>query len=64
MAKAVNTDLATQMLTARTVATSNSVQVAVVKKAHDMQTELLESLMQTALSAPPPGQGIKVDKLA
>lgn len=64
MAEAVNTDLATQMLTARTVATSNSVQVAVVKKAHDMQTELLESLMQTALSAPPPGQGIKVDKLA
>jgi hypothetical protein len=60
----VNTDLATQMLTARTSAMNNSVQIAVVKKAHEMQTELLDTLMQTALSAPPPGQGIKVDKLA
>lgn len=57
-------DLSMQMLTARTAATSNSLQVAVVKKAHEMQTELLETLMQTALSAPPPGQGLKIDKLA
>ncbi len=60
----MNTDLTMQMLTARTSAMNNSVQVAVVKKAHEMQTELLDTLMQTALSAPPPGQGIKVDKLA
>lgn len=53
-----------QMLSARTAATSNSMQVAIVKKAHEMQTELLETLMQTALSAPPPGQGLKIDKLA
>lgn len=57
-------DLSMQMLAARTSATNNSVQVAIVKKAHEMQTDLLESLMQTALSAPPPGQGIKIDKLA
>ncbi|KKB07678.1 hypothetical protein [Devosia chinhatensis] len=57
-------DLSMQMLAARTAATSNSLQVAIVKKSHEMQTELLETLMQTALSAPPPGQGTKVDKLA
>lgn len=57
-------DLSMQMLAARTTATSNSVQIAVVKKAHEMQTDLLETLMQTALSAPPPGQGLKIDKLA
>ena len=53
-----------QMLAARSAATTNSVQIAVVKKAHEMQTELLETLMQTALSAPPPGQGLRIDKLA
>jgi len=57
-------DLTMQMLAARSAATTNSVQIAVVKKAHEMQTELLETLMQTALSAPPPGQGLKIDKLA
>ncbi len=57
-------DLSMQMLAARSAATSNSVQIAVVKKAHEMQTDLLETLMQTALSAPPPGQGLKIDKLA
>ncbi len=57
-------DLSMQMLAARTSATNNSVQVAIVKKAHEMQTDLLEPLMQTALRAPPPGQGIKIDKLA
>ncbi len=57
-------DLSMQMLAARSAATSNSVQIAVVKKAHEMQKDLLETLMQTALSAPPPGQGLKIDKLA
>ncbi len=56
--------LSMQMLAARSAATTNSVQIAVVKKAHEMQTDLLETLMQTALSAPPPGQGLKIDKLA
>lgn len=60
----MDTDLAMQLVTMRTVATQHSVQLAVVKKAHEMETTLLNSLMQTALSAPPPGQGIKVDKLA
>ncbi|WIY52642.1 putative motility protein [Devosia sp. YIM 151766] len=57
-------DLSMQMLAARHAATNNAVQIAVFKKAHEMQTELLETLMQTALSAPPPGQGLRIDKLA
>lgn len=60
----MNTDLAMQMIAMNTVQTQNSVQIAVFKKAHEMQTDLINSLMQTALAAPPPGQGLKVDKLA
>lgn len=60
----MNTDLSMQMMQMNATKLQNSVQVAVFKKAHDMQTDLLETLMQTALSAPPPGQGVKVDKLA
>ena len=60
----MNSDLSMQMMQMNSVKLQNSVQIAVFKKAHDMQTDLLETLMQTALSAPPPGQGVKVDKLA
>lgn len=60
----MNTDLSMQMLQMNTVATRNTVQVAVFKKANDMQSDLLNTLMQTALSAPPPGQGARIDKLA
>ena len=60
----MDTDLTMSMLAMKSAATQNSVQIAVFKKAHDMQTQLLETLMQTALSAPPPGQGINIDKLA
>jgi hypothetical protein len=60
----MNSELATNLLTARTAQTQHAVQLAVVKKSHEMQTDLLETLMQTALSAPPPGQGLRVDKQA
>lgn len=60
----MNSDLTMQMLATNTKATQNSVQIAVFKKAHDMQSDLLNNLMQTALSAPPPGQGLKIDKQA
>lgn len=53
-----------QMVTMRTAATQNSVQMAVFKKTHDMEAALLNSLLQSAPPAPPPGQGIKVDKQA
>ncbi|ODT71018.1 MAG: hypothetical protein ABS75_09795 [Pelagibacterium sp. SCN 63-23] len=60
----MDTDLSMNLLTARTAMTQHSVQIAVVKKAHEMQSDLLNALMQTALSAPPPGQGLKIDKQA
>lgn len=60
----MDTDLSMNLLTARTAMTQHSVQIAVVKKAHEMQSDLLNTLMQTALSAPPPGQGLKIDKQA
>ena len=60
----MNTDLSTQMLAMNSMKLQNSVQIAVFKKAHEMQTDLLETLMQTARSAPPPGQGARVDRLA
>ena len=62
----MNTDLSTNLLTAQAALTQNSVQIAVFKKAHEMESNLLNSLMQTALNpqAPPPGQGLKIDKQA
>jgi hypothetical protein len=60
----MDSDIATNMLTARMAQTQHSVQIAVIKKNHEMQTEVINTLMQTALSAPPPGQGLRVDKQA
>lgn len=60
----MNSDLTMQVMAMNSSKLQGSVQIAVFKKAHEMQTDLLETLMQTALSAPPPGQGAKVNKLA
>jgi hypothetical protein len=60
----MDTDLSMNLLAARSAMTQHSVQIAVVKKAHEMQTELIEMLMQSTVSAPPAGQGLKVDKQA
>ncbi|KKC35830.1 hypothetical protein WH87_14745 [Devosia epidermidihirudinis] len=60
----MNADLSMQMLAMSSAKTQSSVEIAVFKKMHDLQTATLETLMETALSAPPPGQGLKIDKLA
>jgi hypothetical protein len=60
----MSTDLSMQMMQMHSVKLQNSVQIAVFKKAHEMQTDLLETLMQVAKSPPPPGQGMIVDKSA
>ena len=60
----MNTDLSTQMLQMNSAKLQNSVQIAVFKKAHEMQTDLINTLIQVSQSAPPPGQGRKVDKTA
>lgn len=60
----MNTDLSTQMMQMNSTSLQNSVQIAVFKKAHEMQTDLINTLIQVSQSAPPPGQGVKVDKTA
>jgi hypothetical protein len=60
----MNSDLTMQVLAMNSAKLQSSMQIAVFKKANEMQTELLDTLMQTALSAPPPGQGTRLDKLA
>jgi hypothetical protein len=60
----MNTDLTMQVMAMNSAKLQGSVQIAVFKKAHEMQTELLETLIQPAQSAPPSGQGTRIDKLA
>jgi hypothetical protein len=49
------------MLAARTQGLAN---IAIIKKQHEMDMQLIEMLSAVAKSAPPPGQGLKVDKSA
>lgn len=60
----MNTDLSMQLLQMNSTRLQNSVQIAVFKKAHEMQADLVNTLIEVSQSAPPPGQGVKVDKLA
>lgn len=60
----MNTDLSMQMMQMNSAKLQGSVQIAVFKKAHEMQADLMNTLMQVSQSAPPPGQGVKVDKTA
>ena len=60
----MNTDLSMQMMQMNSMKLQNSVQIAVFKKAHEMQTDLINTLMQVSQAAPPPGQGTRVDKTA
>jgi len=54
-----------QMMQMNATRLQNSVQIAVFKKTHDMQTDLLNTLMQVSQSAPPPpGMGTRIDKSA
>ena len=57
-------DLATQMTALQGARTQFSAQIAIVKKNHEMEMDLINMVDQVARAAPPPGQGTKVDKLA
>ncbi len=57
-------DLSTQMVALQGAKMQFSAQVAIVKKNHEMDMALIDMVDQVARSAPPPGQGTKVDKLA
>jgi hypothetical protein len=60
----MDTDLSTQMVALRGAATQFSAQVSIVKKNQEMDMALINMVDQVARSAPPPGQGLKVDKIA
>lgn len=60
----MNTDLSMQMMQMHSAKLQSSMQIAVFKKANDMQAELMNTLIEVSQAAPPPGQGIKVDKTA
>ncbi|KQX35747.1 hypothetical protein ASD04_13310 [Devosia sp. Root436] len=60
----MNSDLSMQMMQMNSVKLQNSMQIAVFKKANEMQTDLINTLIEVSQSAPPPGQGTKVDKTA
>jgi hypothetical protein len=60
----MDTDLSTQMVALQGARTQFSAQIAIVKKNHEMEMALVNMVDQVARSAPPPGQGTQVDKLA
>jgi hypothetical protein len=60
----MDTDLATQLVSMRAAGTQQTIAMAILKKNHEMEMSLLQTLDQVARSAPPPGQGTRVDKLA
>jgi hypothetical protein len=57
----MNVDLSSQLMAVNAAKTQHSVQIAVMKKAHEMQQSVIEMVSQAAL---PPGQGARVDKRA
>ena len=60
----MDTDLVSQLLTMRNAATQGSVQQAMLKKQHEMDMSLVTMMADATKSAPPPGQGLVVDKTA
>lgn len=60
----MESDLSMSLMAARTAQTQQSAQVAIVKKSHEMEMALVKMVDEVARSAPPPGQGSRVDKVA
>lgn len=56
--------IATSLVAAKSANTQHSMQIAITKKSHEMQTDLISMLMQTAQAALPEGQGTQVNKTA
>ena len=60
----MDTDLAMQMVASRSAGTQNAIQTTMLKKAHEADMAVVDLVSQAALSPPPQGQGVKIDKLA
>ena len=57
-------ELAAGILAAKQSATQQTASIKVIKKQHEMQMALINMIDEVARSAPPPGQGMVVDKSA
>lgn len=57
-------EITTQLATMRAAKTQGLAQIAVIRTQHDMETSLIAMIDAVARSAPPPGQGTRVDKSA
>lgn len=57
-------DVATTMVNLLAARNQGLVNIAIMKKQHEMQTDLINMLTEVAKSAPPPGQGSRVDRTA
>lgn len=57
-------DIAGSLTIAQSAVTKQAAMYSIAKKQNDIENGLLEMLMNTALSAPPPGQGTQVDVTA
>lgn len=60
----METDLAMMLVSARAQATQATAMMKIIKKNHEMQMQLVDMVAEVARSAPPPGQGTRVDKTA
>jgi hypothetical protein len=57
-------DPVASVLAARTAGTQSAISLAVLKKNHEMDMQLINMIDQQVRAAPPAGQGTKVDKIA
>jgi hypothetical protein len=60
----MNSDLSMQVMAMNSSKLQTSMQIAVFKKTHDMQSQLLVDLLQSAMPPAPAGQGLQVNKQA
>lgn len=60
----MGSDLAVQMTMAQMGKTQSVAQILMLKKQHEMDMSLAMMIDAVARSAPPPGQGLVVDKTA
>lgn len=57
-------ELAGSIMAVKQAATQQTAQMKILKKSHEMEMALINMIDQVAKSAPPPGQGTKVDTSA
>lgn len=60
----MDSDLSVQLSTMRETASRGAVQIAMVKQQQVQDASIIAMLDQAVRAAPPPGQGVVVDKLA